>query len=79
MAVSLLDKSLIMDVFSEKEDADLADHICVRFTEKCDDDEKIFCAEETNMYVTLKQARQIVEAFQKVIEAEEDEKDQPEK
>ncbi|MHC1773471.1 MAG: hypothetical protein AB9907_17385 [Flexilinea sp.] len=67
MAVQLLDDSLKIEIFIDKEDAEFDDDVCVRVTETCEEEEKIFYAGETNIYLTRDQARQIVEEFQKVL------------
>lgn len=58
MFVFLLDNSLKVEVYCEELDSEFEDNICVSFVETCPDDEKIFRAGETNIYLTPKQAEQ---------------------
>ncbi len=71
MAIHLLDDSLEIEIFIDQADAEFADDVCVRVIETCPEEEKIFYAGETNIYLTREQARQIVAEFQKVLEAAE--------
>ncbi len=59
MAIYLLDDSLKVEVFFDPEDCEFNDNICVRFTEECPEEEKLFWAGETNIYLTPDQARQL--------------------
>lgn len=54
----LLDNSLHVSVFYESTDSDFDDDICIRLREKCPEDEKIFKADETNIFLTPDQANQ---------------------
>jgi hypothetical protein len=56
MAIFLLDNSLKVEIYYDESDADFADNICVSFAENCPDDEKIFRADETNIFLTPEQA-----------------------
>ncbi|GAP40006.1 hypothetical protein [Flexilinea flocculi] len=67
MAVFLLNNSLKVEVFVDKADAEFEDDICVRITEDCAEDEKIFYGGETNLYLTREQAQEIIKEFQKAI------------
>lgn len=58
MFVFLLDNSLKVEVYCEELDSEFEDNICVSIVETCPDDEKIFRAGETNIYLTPKQAEQ---------------------
>lgn len=58
MFVFLLDNSLKVEVYCDEMDSEFEDNICVSFVETCPDDEKIFRAGETNIYLTSKQAEQ---------------------
>ena len=69
MAVLLLDKSLEMKVFLDKEDTGFEDNICLQFIESCPDDEKVFIGGETNLYITRDQARAIIEELKAVLDA----------
>lgn len=59
MFVFLLDNSVRVEVYCEEMDSDFEDNICVSFVESCPEDEKIFRADETNIYLTPKQAEQL--------------------
>jgi hypothetical protein len=62
-SIYLLDRSLKVDVYYEPEDRNFNDNICISFCEECPDYEKIFVADETNIYLTSEQARQLAEAL----------------
>jgi len=68
MSISLLDGSLKVDVFCEHADKQFEDHICVKIVEDCPEEEKIFYAGETNIYLTPEQARQVSAALLKAVE-----------
>jgi ubiquinone/menaquinone biosynthesis C-methylase UbiE len=65
MQISLLDNSLFINIFYDLPDQAFEDNICIQFLEKCPEDEKIFRAEETNIYLTPEQAAQLAEALSK--------------
>jgi hypothetical protein len=69
MAIYLLDDSLKVDVFFDPEDCEFNDNICVRFTEECPEEEKLFWAGETNIYLTPQQARQLAKVLNEAAEA----------
>jgi hypothetical protein len=58
MTVTLLDGSLKLDV---------DDHICLKIIEDCPEEEKVFYAGETNIYLTAEQAQQISDALLKAV------------
>lgn len=64
MSLFLLDNSLQVQVFYEAMDSEFEDNICVRFVEICPEDEKVFRAGETNLYLTAAQARQLAFALE---------------
>jgi hypothetical protein len=68
MPISLLDDSLKVDIFFEVSDCEYGDNVCVQITEECPDDEKVFRADETNLFLTAAQARQLAEALLKAAE-----------
>lgn len=68
MTISLLDGSLLIDVFYDCKDSQFEDHICLKIVENCPEEEKIFYAGETNIYLTPEQARQISNALLKAVE-----------
>ena len=65
MIISLLDGSLRVQVFYEVPDAAFEDNVCISFLEDCPEDEKIFKAGETNIFLTPEQAAQLAEALSK--------------
>ncbi len=65
MSIKLLDGTLQVDVFYEKGDHEFADNICMCFKEDCPEDEKIFYAGETNIYITSDQARELANMLTK--------------
>jgi hypothetical protein len=67
MTIILLDGSLKLDVFFDCKDSQFEDHICLQIVEDCPEDEKIFYAGETNIYLTAEQAQQISAALLKAI------------
>lgn len=68
MPISLLDNSLSVDIYFEESDQDFDDDICISFTEDCPDDEKIFRADETNIYITPDQACLLLLALQRAMD-----------
>jgi hypothetical protein len=56
MNIWLLDESLCVNVFYDGTDRAYADNICISFMESCPREEKIFKADETNIYLTPEQA-----------------------
>jgi hypothetical protein len=61
--VYLLDESLQIEVFYSSEDADLADNICLKIFESCKEEEKIFIHDESDLFLTTQQARDLAEAL----------------
>lgn len=68
MSISLLDNSLKVKIFFENSDREYDDAICIRMIEDCPGDEKIFRADETNIFITPDQAGLLVMALQRAIE-----------
>jgi hypothetical protein len=67
MYVYLLDRSLRVEVYYDETDRGFEDNICVSLVEECPDEEKIFKADETNIYLTCEQASHLVKAINKAI------------
>ncbi len=65
MSINLLDGSLQVDIFYDPKDCRYEDNICVRIKEVCQEDEKILYAGETNIFLTVEQARQLANALMK--------------
>jgi len=68
MTITLLDGSLKVDVFYDYKDSQFEDHICLKIVEDCPEEEKIFYAGETNIYLTAEQAEQISDALLKAVD-----------
>ena len=62
-SIYLLDRSLKVDVYFEPEDSEYADNICVSICEDCPNNEKLFLADETNIFLSCEQSRQLAEAL----------------
>jgi hypothetical protein len=67
MAIYLLDNSLKVEVFFDPSDSEFEDNICISFVEDCPEDEKLFWAGESNIYLTSEQACQFAEALVKAV------------
>lgn len=65
MSIKLLDGSLEVEIFFENKDRQYDDNICVCIRETCPEEEKIFFAGETNIFLTSHQARQVAKALLK--------------
>ena len=61
MSLFLLDDTLNVEIFYEPNDSDYCDNICIRFWESCPEEEKVFRAEETNIFITPDQAQKLAE------------------
>ena len=61
--VHLLDESLLVEVFYSCEDADLEDNICLKISESCPEEEKVFRHDESHLYLTRAQALSLAEAL----------------
>lgn len=61
MAIELLNGSLKIDIFFEKNDKEYDDNICVCLKEYGPEDEKILYAGETNLFITADEARKLAE------------------
>lgn len=66
--IRLLDDSLQVEVRYACEDADLEDNICIKVTESCLEEEKIFRHDESHLYITPEQARELAEELLKAVE-----------
>lgn len=63
MTINLLDNTLHIEVFYERDDQDLEDNICVSIIESCPPQERIMRSGETHIYLTAHQACQLGEAL----------------
>ena len=59
MAIELLNDSLKIEIFFEKNDKEYEDNICVCIEEFGPEDEKILYAGETNVYINSEHARHL--------------------
>jgi hypothetical protein len=63
MTINLLDETLQIDIFFDCDDHDLEDNVCIRVIESCPSDERLMRANETNIFLTPGQARELGEAL----------------
>ena len=68
MAVKILDNTITFEAFADQEDSEFEDDICLRFTETCPEEEKVFYGGENNLYVTRDQARKIAAEILKALD-----------
>ncbi len=61
MAMELLNGSLEIDVYFDKNDKEYDDNICVCLKEYGPEDEKILYAGETDIFITPEEARKLAE------------------
>jgi hypothetical protein len=69
MSILLLDGSLKIDIFFEESDSGFDDDICISIYEDCAEEERLFKAEETNIYITPEQASLLVLALNRAMES----------
>lgn len=66
--IYLLDDSLQVEVFYEKDDGGYIDNICMKITESCIEEEKVFRHDENHLYLTPEQAKALAEALTRAVE-----------
>lgn len=66
--IELLDNTLQVEVRYEREDKDLVDNICIKVSETCPEEEKIFVHDESHLYITREQAQALADALLKAVE-----------
>jgi hypothetical protein len=66
--IELLDKTLQVEVRYACEDKDLADNICIKVSETCPEEEKVFVHDESHLYITKEQAQALADALLKAVE-----------
>jgi len=59
-AITLLDGSLKLAVYYDEVDVGFDDSICLCFQEDCPEEEKIFKADETSIYLTPEQVALLI-------------------
>lgn len=64
MAIYLLDNSLKVEIYYDEMDEAYGDNICISLTEDCPTDERLFRADETNIYLTPEEACQFAKMLQ---------------
>ena len=67
--ISLLDDSLEISIYFDRDDSRFQDNIGVCILENCPQCEKLFIANEINCFITPDQAHQIIEALGTALEA----------
>jgi len=69
MSLLLLDDTLSVDVYFEASDDQFSDNVCIRLWESCPEEEKIFVADETNIFITRDQAYQMAMMLLEAVDA----------
>ncbi len=67
-SISLLDGSLKLTIYYDPSDQEFEDDICLCFVEDCLEDEKLFKADETSMYVTPEQVALMILELNRALE-----------
>jgi hypothetical protein len=70
--IVLLDESLQIEIYFDNEDCDLDDNICLKITESCQDDEKIFRHDESHLFMTRAQAEEFANALLEAVQSSRD-------
>ena len=65
MAIEILNGSMRIEIFYERQDRDYEDNICVCVKETGPEEEKTMYANETNFFITAEQARRLAEMLLK--------------
>lgn len=68
MRIKLLKGALLVQIQFEKSDSEYDDNICLCFEEPCHDDERIFRGDQTHLYLTANEARNLANALMVVAE-----------
>jgi hypothetical protein len=66
--ILLLDETLRVIVYYEAEDKSFEDNVCLCIEEDCPEEERVFRAQITSLYLTRDQARRLAEALLKAVE-----------
>ena len=74
--ILLLDESLQVEIFYESDDCGYEDNICLKITESCPEEEKVFLHDESHLYLTPEQAQQILDALSQALESSKEIKKQ---
>jgi len=65
MALELMNGSMTVEIFYDKRDKDYEDNICICLKESGPEDERVLYAEETNLYITPENARELADLLMK--------------
>jgi hypothetical protein len=65
--ILLLDESLQVEIFFESDDCGYEDNICMKITESCPEEERLFLHDESHLYLTPEQAHELVTALEQAI------------
>lgn len=65
--ILLLDESLQVEIYFESDDCGYEDNICLKITESCVEEEKLFLHDETHLYLTIRQAQSLANALDQAI------------
>lgn len=63
----ILDDTLRVSIKYEKQDGDLSDNLSLSIFESCPEDEKLFIADETNIYLTKEEATLLANALLRAV------------
>jgi hypothetical protein len=63
MPIYLIDDTLSVEVYYDQKDCEYQDNICFSILEDCPDEEKVFRAGQTYLYLTREQARILGQAL----------------
>ena len=69
--IYLLDDSLQVEIFYEKDDGGYTDNICMKIIESCIEEEKVFRHDENHLYLTPEQAKALAEALTRAVQSSE--------
>lgn len=69
MALYLLDDTLSVEIFYDQSDDKFSDNVCICLWESCPSEEKLFIADETNIFLTTGQARKLAQMLLAAVEA----------
>ena len=68
MAIELLNGSLKIEIYFDHKDKEYDDNICVCIQEYGPEDEKVFYAGETNLFINAEEARKLAMMFNEAAE-----------
>ena len=65
MALELMNGSMTVEIFYDQRDKDYEDNICICLKESGPEDERVLYADETNLYITPEDARELADLLMK--------------